>query len=112
MHSNVPDLGRVKAAESRLGAVLVLDEIQKVTDWSNTVKFLWDRDTRAKSRLKVVLLGSSPLLVQPRAFGECCGLSHFLFGKSETRCPPEVRFAVSPWRAPAANAGRGNLIPV
>ena len=63
MHSNVPDLGRVKAAESRLGAVLVLDEIQKVTDWSNTVKFLWDRDTRAKSRLKVVLLGSSPLLV-------------------------------------------------
>src|SRR5438552_17783284 len=37
------DRGRLRAAEdARRGAVLVLDEIQKVADWSNVVKFLWD----------------------------------------------------------------------
>ena len=29
------------------GALLVLDEVQKVTGWSETVKYLWDADTRA-----------------------------------------------------------------
>ena len=29
------------------GAVLVLDEIQKIPSWSETVKRLWDEDTRA-----------------------------------------------------------------
>ena len=42
-------------------AVLVLDEIQKIASWSETVKALWDEDTRLKRPLHVVLLGSSPL---------------------------------------------------
>ncbi len=46
------------------GVVLALDEIQKIPGWSETVKRLWDEDTRAKRPLKVVLLGSAPLLVQ------------------------------------------------
>ena len=48
----------------RRGAVLVLDEVQKVSGWSETVKRLWDEDTRAKLPLKVVVLGSAPLLIQ------------------------------------------------
>ena len=51
------------------GALLVLDEVQKVTGWSEAVKHLWDADTRAGRRLKVVLLGSAPLLVE-RGLGE------------------------------------------
>jgi predicted AAA+ superfamily ATPase len=43
----------------REGAVLVLDEIQKIPGWSETVKRLWDEDTRRRVPLKVVLLGSS-----------------------------------------------------
>ena len=46
------------------GALLVLDEVQKVPHWSEVVKRLWDADTRARRPLKVVLLGSAPLLVQ------------------------------------------------
>lgn len=46
------------------GATLLLDEIQKVSGWSESVKRLWDEDTRAGCPLRVVLLGSSPLLVQ------------------------------------------------
>ena len=49
--------------------LLVLDEVQKVTGWSDVVKSLWDADTHAGLPLKAVLLGSSPLLAQ-RGLGE------------------------------------------
>jgi predicted AAA+ superfamily ATPase len=48
----------------RQGAVLALDEAQKVYAWSEAVKRLWDEDTHARSPLRVVLLGSVPLLMQ------------------------------------------------
>ena len=54
----------------------MLDEIQKASGWSESVKRLWDEDTRAKRRLKVVLLGSAPLLVQQ-------GLTESLAGRFE-----------------------------
>lgn len=44
-------------------AVLVLDEIQRITDWSDTVKRLWDEDCWNKLDLLVVLSGSSSLLL-------------------------------------------------
>jgi uncharacterized protein len=53
----------------RRGAVLALDEIQKVPGWSETVKRLWDEDAARGVPLRVVLLGSAPLLVQ-RGLGE------------------------------------------
>jgi predicted AAA+ superfamily ATPase len=59
------------------GAVLVLDEIQKIPAWSETVKRLWDEDTRRKRPLKVVLLGSAPLLIAQ-------GLTESLAGRFET----------------------------
>ena len=58
------DHARLKAGETKRGALLVLDEVQKVTGWSEVIKFLWDGDTRTKVPLKVLLLGSSPLLIQ------------------------------------------------
>lgn len=58
------------------GSVLVLDEIQKITGWSETVKRLWDEDTRAGSKLRVALLGSAPLLIGN-------GLSESLAGRFE-----------------------------
>jgi hypothetical protein len=52
------------AARSKKPVLLALDEVQKVKGWSETVKRLWD-ETRAKGiPLRVVLLGSSALLVQ------------------------------------------------
>jgi predicted AAA+ superfamily ATPase len=60
----------------RNGAVLVLDEIQKVPGWSAVVKHHWDADTAARLPLKVVLLGSAPLLVQR-------GLTESLAGRFE-----------------------------
>ena len=37
------------------GAILVLDEVKKAVGWSESVKRLWDEDTRARRPLKVVL---------------------------------------------------------
>ena len=64
------EAARLLAGESgRRGAVLALDEVQKVPGWSDTVKRLWDEDGARGLPLKVVLLGSAPLLIQ-RGLGE------------------------------------------
>lgn len=63
--------GRTRAA------LLVVDEVQKVQGWSETVKRLWDEDTAADCPLRVLLSGSSPLLVQH-------ALTESLAGRFET----------------------------
>ena len=68
------------------GALLVLDEAQKATGWSEAVKHLWDADTRTGRRLKVVVLGSAPLLVER-------GLSESLAGRFEMLRLPHWGFA-------------------
>lgn len=70
------DLGRLAAGQTRRGGVLVLDEIQKIPSWSDVVKRLWDEDTRRRIPLRVLLLGSAPLLVQR-------GLTESLAGRFE-----------------------------
>jgi len=57
--------------------LLIIDEIQKIANWSETVKLLWDIDTRNKKNLKVIILGSSRLLLQH-------GLTESLAGRFET----------------------------
>ena len=80
------DAARLDARAGRRGAVLVLDEIQKVSGWSETVKRLWDEDTRTKLPLKVVVLGSAPLLIQR-------GLTESLAGRFEVLRLPHWSFA-------------------
>jgi len=71
------DRARMTAsAGGKAGAVLALDEVQKIPGWSETVKRLWDEDSRARRPLKVVLLGSAPLLMQQ-------GLTESLAGRFE-----------------------------
>lgn len=55
---------RAAALRYGKGYVLVIDEVQKVPRWSETVKGLWDADRAEGLDMHVVLLGSSPLLVQ------------------------------------------------
>jgi predicted AAA+ superfamily ATPase len=68
------------------GAVLVLDEIQKIPGWSETTKRLWDEDTRRRVPLKAVLLGSAPLLIAR-------GLTESLAGRFELLHLPHWTFA-------------------
>ena len=55
---------------------LVFDEIQKIPRWSEVVKGLWDADRSTDINMHVVLLGSSPLLIQK-------GLTESLAGRYE-----------------------------
>lgn len=71
------DVARRKSETEGGPAILVLDEVQKVPRWSDVVKQLWDEDTFADRDIRVVLLGSSPLLVGR-------GLSESLSGRFET----------------------------
>ncbi len=75
------------------GAVLVLDEIQKIPQWSETVKRLWDEDSRKRCPLKVVLLGSAPLLIAQ-------GLTESLAGRFEL-------LPLSHWSFPEMRAAFG-----
>lgn len=70
----------------RTGALFVVDEIQKVSGWSESVKRLWDEDSRSRVPLKVVLLGSAPLLVAR-------GLSESLAGRFEILHLPHWSFS-------------------
>lgn len=67
---------RGAARNSEAGHILVLDEIQKINRWSDTVKGLWDADRSEGLNLHVVLLGSSPLLMQK-------GMTESLAGRYE-----------------------------
>jgi hypothetical protein len=71
------EAARLLAKESgRRGAVLSLDEVHKVPGWSETVKRLWDEDSARSLPVKVVLMGSAPLLIQR-------GLDESLAGRFE-----------------------------
>lgn len=67
---------RLLTQTSQTEHVLVIDEVQKINDWSEIVKKLWDEDTFFKRNIKVVLLGSSRILLKK-------GLSESLAGRFE-----------------------------
>lgn len=56
-------------------SLLVIDEIHKIPDWSETIKGLWDRE-KPSQRIKCILLGSSSLSLQR-------GVSESLTGRFE-----------------------------
>lgn len=56
--------------------LLVIDEVQKVANWSEAVKKEWDQDTFDDVDIKVILLGSSRLLLKD-------GLTESLAGRYE-----------------------------
>ncbi len=70
------ETARSDAERLQEGFVLVLDEVQKIPGWSETVKGLWDADRARGCPLHVIILGSAPLIMQS-------GLSESLVGRFE-----------------------------
>ncbi len=71
------EIGRGQTRDAgKQGSVLVVDEVQKLPAWSETVKRLWDEATASRTPLKLLILGSAPLLIHQ-------GLSESLTGRFE-----------------------------
>lgn len=70
------EVARQLSKKSSKGALLILDEIQKIQGWSEVVKKLWDEDKSNRINLKVMILGSSPISIQK-------GLTESLAGRFE-----------------------------
>lgn len=69
------DIARHKVDPEK-GCLFIIDEVQKIPHWSDLIKSLWDADTRNRVNLSVVILGSSPWLMQK-------GLTESLAGRFE-----------------------------
>lgn len=66
--------------------LLIIDEVHKVSNWSEAVKKEWDTDTYTDTNIKVVLLGSSRLLLKD-------GLTESLAGRYELIRMPHWSYA-------------------
>lgn len=66
----------LKESKKLESIILVIDEIQKISNWSEVVKKEWDDDTFYDRDIKVLLLGSSRVLLEK-------GLSESLAGRFE-----------------------------
>lgn len=67
---------RAKLNHRTRRVLLIIDEIQKIENWSETIKKLWDEDSFEKRDIRLMLLGSSRLLLQK-------GLTESLAGRFE-----------------------------
>ncbi len=71
------ETARLQLRHSKAKAyLLIIDEIQKLTHWSEFVKKEWDKDRRNNINIRVLLLGSSTLLIDK-------GLTESLTGRFE-----------------------------
>ena len=66
----------IKKSNNYESMILVIDEIQKISNWSEAVKKEWDADTFNDCDIKVLLLGSSRVMLEK-------GLSESLAGRFE-----------------------------
>ncbi len=75
--SQIWETARLKLKTGKINElILVIDEIQKINNWSETVKKEWDYDSVNQLNIKFVILGSSRLLIQT-------GLSESIAGRFE-----------------------------
>src|SRR5262249_9391653 len=93
------ELARALQPAAGQKVLLVLDEVQKVSGWSEVVKNLWDEEKRSRGKVLPILLGSSALLVQK-------GLTESLTGRfflhrcphwSWTECRAAFRWSLPQW---------------
>lgn len=80
------EAARIRSAGVTGPVVLFLDEIQKIPDWSATIKYLWDNDSASPAPIRLVVLGSSPLLMKQ-------GLTESLAGRFEMIHVPHWSYA-------------------
>jgi len=81
------DILRLKYSKTGANeALLIIDEIQRIHDWARYIKIQWDKDSFTNTNIKVVILGSSQLMIQK-------GLSESLAGRFEVTYLPHWSYS-------------------
>lgn len=70
------NVASLEARKNEASIILAIDEIQKISNWSELIKNLWDLNQDEPFPIKLILLGSSRLLIQQ-------GLTESLAGRFE-----------------------------
>lgn len=106
------EVARQKIVKGK-GCVLIIDEVQKIPNWSDAIKLLWDADTRNGVNLSVIILGSSPWLMQKGLTESLAGrfevipVTHWSFGEMHKSfgwsLPQYIYFGGYPGAAPLAD---------
>ncbi len=73
-----------------------VDEIQKISNWSEIVKANWDKDTREKTPVKLLLLGSSRLLLQQALTESLAGRFEMIYMGHWSLAEMDSAFGFSP----------------
>ena len=92
--------------------ILAIDEVQKIKDWPAIVKLLWDEDSRMKVPLKVVLTGSSSLMIQKGATESLMGRFEVLYSAhwSYRECKEAFDFSLNDFLFFGGYPGAASLI--
>lgn len=93
------EAARLEAKRTRRSTLLVLDEVQKISRWSEVVKGLFDEDRRSRTLVRVVLLGSSSLHVRRGAEESLAGRFelHSCQHWSWPECREAFRWSLDQW---------------
>jgi predicted AAA+ superfamily ATPase len=70
------DMAVNTAKKEKKETLLIIDEIQKINGWSDTLKYIYDKNEREQAKVRIIILGSSSLLMQR-------GLTESLTGRFE-----------------------------
>jgi uncharacterized protein len=91
------ELARIKLKQSSgTSFIFAIDEIQKIDNWSEIVKANWDADTRNKIQIKLLLLGSSRLLLQQGLTEALTGRFELMYMGHWSLLEMEIAFGVNP----------------
>ncbi|MCX6989486.1 MAG: ATP-binding protein, partial [Chlamydiae bacterium] len=106
------EVSRLQAGLEK-GALLIIDEVQKIPHWSDMIKSLWDEDTRNGLNLSVLILKSSPWLIQKEMTESLAGrfemipITHWTYSEMQesfgSTLDEYLYFGGYPGAAPLAN---------
>lgn len=76
--------------------VFIIDEIQKIPNWSDVVKANWDSDTWNNLSIQVILLGSAQLIIQQGLTESLAGRFELIYMPHWSLAEMESAFAFTP----------------
>ncbi len=101
-----------RQSSTKAPPLLVLDEVQKINGWSEVIKQRWDEDRASKRSIKVIVLGSSALMLSKGATESLAGrfLLHYCPHWSFSECQQAFGWTLEQWIFYGGYPGAASMI--